>query len=128
MKFYFLPSCFLMFLTVTSCEHEPPTPIKNLREVCFESEVLPIFQTQCAISGCHNSGTAQSGYVLDNYKHIMSNGIEPNKSSKSILYKVLSDKYGNIMPPTGPIDVNQRTLIRAWIDQGAQNNSICDTL
>ena len=45
--------------------------------VCFEGEILPIFQTSCAKSGCHDAGTHEEGYVLDSYQNITKNGIKP---------------------------------------------------
>ena len=129
MKFTLFSLLTLLVVSFVACEHDPPTPISELREVCFETEVLPIFQTQCAISGCHNSITKERGYILDTYENILKKGVEPNQSSNSLLYEVMSNKIGGIMPPSGPpVNADQRALIRAWIDQGAKNNAVCDTL
>lgn len=94
--------------------------------VCFESDVLPIFQTNCAKSGCHDASTHKEGYVLDNYKHITSKGIVPGNPQESELYQVIAEGE---MPPKGnpKLTTAQVTLIRRWIRQGAQNTRNCST-
>jgi len=55
--------------------------------VCFEAEVLPIFQTNCAKSGCHDAASHQDGYVLNSYDSLFkkdgkinNNNIRPGRS------------------------------------------------
>ena len=57
--------------------------------VCFEAEVLPIFQSSCAKSGCHDVTTHEEGYVLDSYQHIMKKGIKPGEPFDSELFEVI---------------------------------------
>jgi len=97
--------------------------------VCFESEVLPIFQTNCAKSGCHDAASHKEGYVFDSYKHIVAKGIVPYQPHESEVYEVIAEGE---MPPKGnpKLTIEQVTLIRRWIRQGAQNTrscSACDT-
>src|SRR5436309_2185452 len=58
--------------------------------ICFEEEILPLFQANCAKSGCHDAASHQEGYVLDSYSHIVSKGIVPGNSKSSKLYQVLT--------------------------------------
>lgn len=94
--------------------------------VCFESEVLPIFQTNCAKSGCHDAASHKEGYILDNYKHITAKGVVPYQPHESELYEVIAEGE---MPPKGnpKLTTEQVTLIRRWIRQGAQNTRNCST-
>src|SRR5690349_8075119 len=38
--------------------------------LCFERDILPIFQSNCAKSGCHDAASAQDGYVFTSYQTI----------------------------------------------------------
>lgn len=94
--------------------------------ICFQGEVLPIFQSSCAKSGCHDAASRQEGYVLDNYDDILKKGIVPGNPGESELYKVITDGE---MPPKGSpaLTAGQVTLIRQWITEGAQNTANCST-
>lgn len=47
--------------------------------------------------------------------------IGPGNADGSRLYlKLISAKYGGRMPPTGPLSPEQISLIKTWIDQGAE--------
>jgi len=91
--------------------------------VCFEAEVLPIFQSSCAKSGCHDAATKSEGYVLNSYKNIMK-GIDPGKPSNSKFYEVI---INGEMPPAGEpaLTVNQVAVIKQWILEGANNTTNC---
>ncbi|MGE5449000.1 MAG: c-type cytochrome domain-containing protein, partial [Bacteroidales bacterium] len=108
---------------ITSCQHEG-IPADQLDPVCFNQQVLPIFQNSCAISGCHSAQDGESGYVFTDYSNIM-RAVSPGNSSKSKAYKVLSSSL-QLMPPHNPLPMDKRTLIRVWIDQGAKETD-CTT-
>ncbi|GAB4335906.1 MAG: hypothetical protein OHK0038_13860 [Flammeovirgaceae bacterium] len=110
-----------MGLSYVSCTHEPN--IEALPEVCFEKEVLPIFQTNCAISGCHDATSKEEGYDFSTYESIISKGIEKGNASKSKVYKAMTTTTGEIMPPSGALPEAQRQLILVWIEQGAKNTT-----
>src|SRR5687767_12711772 len=57
--------------------------------VCFESQVLPIFQSNCAKSGCHDAASHQDGYVFDSYANIVRKDVRPFNAANSKVYKVL---------------------------------------
>lgn len=105
-----------------SCTHEPDN-IYDLDPVCFDSQVLPIIQTSCGISGCHD-GT-QEGFLATDYQSIM-NSVSPGDPRKSTLYKVITDiNSDNMMPPDRPLTKQQRNIIQVWIAQGA-DEILCD--
>jgi mono/diheme cytochrome c family protein len=55
-------------------------------------------------------------------------GITPGQPYNSKIYTAIIGVYLNSMPPGKPINENQRTLIKLWIEQGAKNNSESDTI
>jgi len=98
-------------------------------KVCFESDVLPIFVSTCAKSGCHDAASRKEGYVLDNYANIIKKGIVPGKATSSELYKVLYKAGSERMPepPNPELTVAQKNIIGTWINEGAENTVNCGT-
>lgn len=95
-KVYLFLSLIFIFTTasrVTSCTHN--ANIDNLPLVCFERDVLPIFQNNCAISGCHN-GTGESGLILNSYVPI-SHAVEPGKPYSSRIYNSIIATSGEMV-------------------------------
>lgn len=95
-------------------------------EVCFESSVLPIFVSSCAMSGCHDATSREEGFVLDSYVNIVRKGINPGNASSSKLYKVLFENGEDRMPPDGSLTQAQKDSIKLWINQGAKNTTNCN--
>lgn len=107
-----------------SCEYQPD--LSKYPEICFQNQVLPIFQSNCALSHCHNSSGERGN--LTSYSDIMAYGINAGDAKGSKIYKAITSTWINPMPPSKPLSEDQRTLIRLWIDQGARNTScIIDT-
>jgi hypothetical protein len=102
--------------------------------IYFEMQVLPVLRSNCALSGCHNTASAQDGIVLENYESLLqSDVVEAFNLDESDLYEVLvEDKIEKRMPPAprDPLLESQINLVRQWIMQGAQNlsceNTTCD--
>lgn len=111
----FLLILFTAFLWIISCTHT--ADITGIPEVCFERDVLPVFQNNCAISGCHD-GRGESDLVLTNYVDI-SHSVVPGNPDASRSYKSITYIYGNKMPPDKPLSAENRIIIRLWIEQGA---------
>jgi hypothetical protein len=108
-----------LFSWFTSCTHV--ANIANLPEVCFTADVLPIFTTNCAISGCHD-GRGETQMALNNYTEI-SNGVTAGNPAASRLYLSMIAKWSNIMPPAKPLSLENREKIRIWIEQGAAGST-----
>jgi len=106
----------------------PGTP--GSTDVCFEADILPIFQSNCAKAGCHDAISHEEGYVLNSYANIVKRGIVPNNATNSTLYKVLYATGEIKMPPNGnaPLTDAQKNIIGVWINQGAKNTTNCGTL
>jgi len=98
--------------------------------VCFEEEILPLFQTNCAKSGCHNAASHKEGYVLDSYNNIVARGIVPGNAKSSKLYQVITSSGDeDKMPPSPntPLTNQQTNLMAQWIKEGAKNTANCST-
>ena len=121
------------FSLLFSCKHEipvapEPTPVPIDTSVCFENDILPLFQSNCAQSGCHDGFTKQNGYQLDAYTAITATGISPGDASKSRIYNVITETDPNKrMPPSynNPLTNKQIKLIERWINEGAKNSVGC---
>jgi hypothetical protein len=80
---------------------------------------LPIFLNSCAISGCHD-GQGESDLVLNSYLNI-SHAVVPGYPYQSKVYKsIIANSGEKKMPPDQPLSLENRTLIRIWIEQGAK--------
>jgi ankyrin repeat protein len=98
---------------------EAQTPGK----VDFRRDIRPLFQERCI--GCHGPAQQMGGMRLDRRSSAMGirsgTTIGPGNADGSRLYlKLISTKFGGRMPPTGPLSPEQISLIKAWIDQGAE--------
>jgi cytochrome c553 len=119
-----------------ACKHEPdaivppatpPVGGSGNTLVCFESEVLPLFQTNCAKAGCHDAASRQKGYVLDNYNNIIAKDLIPGNATNSKIYEVLFETGNDRMPPLPNPDLTaaQKAIIGKWISEGAKNTTGC---
>jgi hypothetical protein len=124
-----------MSVFICSCRHEIPaappavvTPIDTV--VCFENDILPIFQNYCAKSGCHDTLSASETFVFDSYTHIIRRWIIPGNAAGSRVFQLLAHDNSNIMPlpPNAPLLDTQIALIEKWINQGAKNTTGCTAL
>jgi len=106
---------------ISSCTHSTQG-LSSLDTVCFEKEVLPIFQTNCAISGCHDGSLEEIRFT--DYNSIR-NEVTPNDPKNSRAYEATISTWGGLMPPSPrpPLSKEQRTLIFLWIEQGATNTT-----
>ncbi|MCX6254433.1 MAG: hypothetical protein NTV31_08155 [Bacteroidia bacterium] len=125
-KIYLSLALILIIITlswITSCTHQ--ANIVDIPEICFDRDVLPIFTNSCAISGCHDGG-GESHLALDNYVDI-SHSVVPGNPNSSRIYQAITATWGeNKMPPNRPLSLENRTIIRLWIEQGA-GLTLCDT-
>lgn len=103
--------------------------------VSFKDDVMPIIQKHCL--PCHAVDSFnQSELSLDTYDDLMAGGkhgppVVPGKASESIIVQKLGEDppFGDRMPLVRKKDrvpnkltEEQIETIKAWVDQGAQNN------
>ena len=140
-SFYILAVLIIALTVINACKHEIPQAITGspapvpggTGEVCFEAQILPIFQSNCAKSGCHDAATHEKDYVFDSYINIIRKDVRPGNAANSKVYKVLFETGDKKMPPLPNSDLttDQKALIGKWINEGAKNTvtcgSVCDS-
>jgi hypothetical protein len=108
-------------LFLSACKHENLDTI-NGDSICFERDILPIFVSNCAMSGCHDATTHADEYDLSNYTAILSKGIKPGNPNDSEIWEVIQE---NEMPPNGALTWEQKSYLKSWIVAGAKNGTNC---
>jgi hypothetical protein len=122
-KFWLIAAfAFVGVWGMQSCQHEQIGDPNAA--ICFERDILPIFNSKCAMSGCHDAGTAAEGYDLSNYSKIVGDGIVNGKPGKSEIYEEIEDGE---MPPKGYTKLTdaEKQLLYDWIADGAKNGINC---
>ncbi len=92
-------------------------------KVDFARDVQPIFKAHCI--ACHGPSQQMNRLRLDRRSDAMRGGtitvIGPGNADGSRLYlRLIGDKFGLQMPPTGALTAEQIKIIKTWIDQGAE--------
>ena len=125
MKKLLILMCLL--IVWTACKHERPPATTG--SVCFSTEILPVFVSNCAKSGCHDASAAE-GVRLDSYEAILQSddAIVPFNTGKSeVIEAILDNDPDKMMPPPGhnPLSQSQIDRIIAWVKEGAPNTTNC---
>lgn len=127
-----------------SCKHErlfePPSGTTNppsggtqpcsTDTVYFTNQILPLINSSCAMSGCHDAISHQDGVILTSYSTIMQQVVAGNPSSSDLYKEIIKTGNDRMPPPPSPAFTQaQKDLVFKWISQGAKNNSCngCDT-
>jgi hypothetical protein len=98
--------------------------------LCFERDILPIFISNCAKSGCHDAASAQDGYVFTSYQTITAKKFRAGDPGETELYeKITEHDSRKIMPPppNAPLTSDQISKIGRWITMGAPKTTGCST-
>ena len=119
-----LSSTFILVILLVACEYEKrPVPLVP-DIVSFAVDILPRFESRCAISDCHDgvtSATTPINPILTAdtaYKALWDGGyIDTANPGNSVLYKAVysGDMYQNATD-------EDRAVILEWIKEGAKNN------
>lgn len=115
----------LVNLLVASCTKDksdeiviPPLNFCDTTVVSYANDINPIFQTNCAISGCHDASTSAAGNNWEDYTEVSS-------KINSIICAINHSPGCIPMPrPIGSPKLPDSTIqmIECWAEQGAQNN------
>ena len=129
----FLASCSSSSTGTEDPADPDPPPEEPNRLVSFSEDIQPIFNGNCTSSGCHDSGTQESGVDLTSYDAALSSTgtqygteiIDPgNPDNSPIVDKIEADpEFGSRMPENrSALAQSEIDSIRAWIEDGAPNN------
>jgi hypothetical protein len=124
--------CWLIFLAMTSLtgcawDHEGISTCTPDDSLTFNQDIIPLFATHCAISGCHSAVTQAGGLRLDAsaaYDELSRPGsgyLDPQDPEGSLLYSAMTS-ISNPMPPTGLLDTCTSNQVRDWMAAGALDN------
>ena len=93
------------------------------KDVVFTADVVPIFEKNCSLSGCHGTGGIAPDLSSANAFNAFFNGgyLDVANPANSKIYGFVSGKLTPAMPISG-VDPTIAATVLAWIQQGAQNN------
>ena len=102
-------------------------------KVSYYREVRPILQANC--QGCHQPAKAKGGYVMTDFKKLLAGGetegaaIVPKQPEKSSILRMITPQDGEAEMPKGkpPLLESEIALIKAWITQGADDDTPAET-
>lgn len=126
-KYIFWVVAGFIALFLTGCYKDKTvifdTGAEITRTVSFSTDIVPMLNKSCNVSGCHNAGgkppdlsasNAFSSITVGNYVNI-------DNPESSVIYQWMTGKKATPMPVEG-INKDYNALMLAWIKQGAQNN------
>lgn len=139
MRTRFLFFALLSLAVTLACnkpdEPEPDPPPSAPQEACnstdnaFNEKVLPVFQSSCAMSGCHSNASAAGGYKLNSYDNIVQS-IEGNEALFLASINFEGNEFSwmprsNANDPALPEDKlpeDDIWQIECWISRGMPND------
>ena len=124
----FLAVACLALAQVAVAETKQPEA-KPSPQVSYYHDVRPILQANC--QGCHQPAKSKGGYVMTEFKRFLAGGdnegaaIAPTHPEKSSILKMITPQDGEVRMPKGktPLAETEVALIRAWIQQGASDDT-----
>jgi hypothetical protein len=90
----------------------PPKPA-DTTTVSYAVTIKPMLQTNCASSGCHESGGQMPDLTI--YQNVFDNRTEIDR-------RAAQTNASDPMPSAGQMSASDRDKLGRWIDQGAHNN------
>ena len=107
-------------IVLSSCKHETDVAMNPI--VSFTNEIKPILNNNCTQSGCHGSENFTKIQLLTYDDVIKNGGVGDGNALGTKLYKRITGKGADIMPPSSPLNDLDIKRILLWIQQGAKNN------
>ncbi|NIO49716.1 MAG: hypothetical protein GTN73_09830 [Candidatus Aminicenantes bacterium] len=145
-KIFGLPLVLFIALSIFACNGGGNggnggngTPDIVISDPSFSTDIQPIFTSNCALSGCHNS-TAQEGLILlqgqayanivnvdstqDTQQPVRKRVLPGDSANSYLVIKIEGNQTVGTRMPQGrsPLNSVQIQNIKNWIDRGAKNN------
>lgn len=104
-------------MLMSACNNDKEDQLNAGGDTCtginaaFAANVSPIIQTNCAVSGCHNSGSTNGPGALTSYTQI-----------KNAASAIKATVQAGTMPKGGSLSAGDKKIITCWVDAGAPNN------
>lgn len=112
---FYLSSCYKdVILPETVVDPDGPP-----QAVSYATDLAPMFNTKCALSGCHVEGSHKPYLKTDiSYLQITGGGfVNLTVPKESILYKMINGEMREYIP-----SASDRQKVYDWIRNGAPNN------
>ncbi len=120
---------FLAIISHSSCNKDEgpfaPNTVSDTTEVSFQVHVQPIFDANC--TACHTEQHSKLNLKsCCSYDQLLFTGfnapyVDTSDAANSRIYKHLIGEL-SLMPPSGALSDQDKSLILLWIQHGAQNN------
>ncbi|MCB9252155.1 MAG: hypothetical protein H6605_06780 [Flavobacteriales bacterium] len=115
---------FIMVLGLSSCYYDveeelyPTGSSCDTSNVSFAKDIYPVFNSNCNLSGCHNSASNQAGFSFEGYDNLKKN-IENTAVLGSIKHLA-----GFSQMPQSRSKLSSCTILKIeqWKNNGAPNN------
>jgi hypothetical protein len=115
----------LLVLSLTGCYKDTLLPEAAVdpdgppQAVSYNTDLKPLLNTKCGLSGCHVSGAHKPYMTSDvSYQQIVNGGyVNLIVPKQSIIYTKLNGEMREYMP-----SANDRQKVYDWIRNGAPNN------
>lgn len=125
--------CLMLIAILSGCTKDQAnnSACQTCSVISFRTDIIPIFQANCSMSGCHTGAPASAaGHVSLDSAVAYAQATYPGKgyvtaynANNSILYSQLLPNFPNHMPNNGKqLDDCTIKKIYCWINQGALNN------
>jgi hypothetical protein len=110
-----LTSCYKDIIKPNLADDPEGTP----KQVSFANELKPLFNTSCALAGCHVTGAHKPYLTVDiSYTQIVNGGfVNLALPKESILYKNVYGEMAQYIP-----SAKDKQKVYDWIRNGAPNN------
>ncbi len=118
-KITFLFLVLLGAFLLHACEYEKIEPVKVTETVSYSKDIQPIFNSSCALAGCHAGGFSPNLSEGSSYDALMNGGfVNITTPNQSKIYTEMAPGGGM----SAYTDANAANTVLAWIQQGALNN------
>lgn len=115
----------IILMIGVSCKYDEVLPVEPDPgiQVSFNDDLIPIFNSSCNLSGCHNgSGSDPDLRPANAYASLWDGGyIDTLVPADSELYLWMSGARGIPMPLEG-VNAGYASQVLQWIEQGGLNN------
>jgi hypothetical protein len=110
----------------TACYYDQGILIEKpieVGEMSFANDIVPIFNSDCNVSGCHNGSVVPNLMPANAYNALINGGyINTADPATSELYVWMKGKPGKPTMPLSGSNALYNAKVLAWIKQGALDN------
>jgi hypothetical protein len=113
----FLVAAIFIFRGTASCTHDDAN-LDGFPEICFERDILPVFQNGCAVAGCHDDQGAQQTTCPDSILALDGFLTVRQTVQSGPLLDAVKRTGPSPMPPSITLDDCTENLFIHWAEDG----------